>query len=162
MVPQNAMLLLSTPSYRIIQEAWSNIRRHARAAHVEVTFRYAPDGLAVRIVDDGIGFTPSREDATPDGQWGVRGMRERAELTGGQIELASVPGQGTALTVRIPYPGVVGRDPVCGMRVGPDALSAEHAGVLYRNCSLRRYSPCFGRYRHQISTGPTRSAPRSS
>jgi signal transduction histidine kinase/YHS domain-containing protein len=130
LAPQSELAL-----FRIIQEAWSNIRRHAHASHVDVTFRYAADGLVVRVMDDGVGFTPPREDAAPDGHWGVRGMRERAELTGGQIELASAPGQGTTLTVHIPYPGVGGRDPVCGMSVGPEALGAEHAGTLYRFCS---------------------------
>ncbi|HMQ34765.1 MAG TPA: YHS domain-containing protein, partial [Chloroflexaceae bacterium] len=57
------------------------------------------------------------------------------ELTGGQIDLMSALGQGTTLTVRIPYPGVGGRDPVCGMSVGPQALGAEHDGQLYRFCS---------------------------
>jgi signal transduction histidine kinase/YHS domain-containing protein len=130
LAPQSELAL-----FRIIQEAWNNIRRHAHASHVDVTFRYTADGLAVRIVDDGIGFTPPRDDVAPDGHWGVRGMRERAELTGGQIDLVSAPGQGTTLTVRIPYPGVGGRDPVCGMRVGPEALGAEHDGALYRFCS---------------------------
>lgn len=130
LAPQSELAL-----FRIIQEAWSNIRRHASAAHVDVTFRYTADGLVVRIVDDGVGFTPNPADAAPDGHWGMRGMHERAELTGGQIELTSAPGQGTTLTVRIPYPGVGGRDPVCGMSVGPEAISAEHAGALYRFCS---------------------------
>lgn len=42
---------------------------------------------------------------------------------------------GAALTISIPYLGVDGRDPVCGMSVGPDAVGAEHAGNLYRFCS---------------------------
>lgn len=130
LAPQSELAL-----FRIIQEAWSNIRRHARAAHVDVTFRYAPEGLVARVVDDGVGFTPPHDHDMPDGHWGVRGMRERAELTGGQIDVVSAPGQGTTLTVHIPYPGVGGRDPVCGMSVGPEAIGAEHEGALYRFCS---------------------------
>ena len=130
LAPQSELAL-----FRIIQEAWSNIRRHARAAHLDVAFRYTPDGLLVTIADDGVGFTPPHDRDAPDGHWGVRGMRERAELTGGQLTVASAPGQGTTLTVRIPYPGVGGRDPVCGMSVGPQALGAEHDGQLYRFCS---------------------------
>jgi two-component system sensor histidine kinase UhpB len=130
LAPQSELAL-----FRIVQEAWSNIRRHAHASHVDVTFRYAPDGLVVSVADDGVGFTPPQEHEAPDGHWGVRGMSERAELTGGQIALASAPGQGTTLTARIPYPGVGGRDPVCGMSVGPEALGAEHEGALYRFCS---------------------------
>jgi Cu+-exporting ATPase len=62
-------------------------------------------------------------------------MRERAELTGGTLEAASAPGQGTRLHLHIPYPGEDDRDPVCGMAVEPDAIGAEHAGKLYRFCS---------------------------
>jgi signal transduction histidine kinase/YHS domain-containing protein len=130
LAPQSELAL-----FRIIQEAWSNIRRHARAGHAEVAFRYTDAGLVVTIADDGVGFAPAEGHDTPDGHWGVRGMRERAELTGGQLDVTSAPGQGTTLTLQIPYPGVDGRDPVCGMSVGPDAIGAEHGGQLYRFCS---------------------------
>jgi signal transduction histidine kinase/YHS domain-containing protein len=130
LAPQSELAL-----FRIIQEAWSNICRHAGAAHAEVLFDYAPAGLVVTVADDGAGFALPADHGTPDGHWGLRGMRERAELTGGEIDITSRPGQGTTLTVRIPYPGVGGRDPVCGMTVGPEGLGAEHAGQLYRFCS---------------------------
>jgi two-component system sensor histidine kinase UhpB len=130
LAPQSELAL-----FRIIQEAWSNIRNHAHAAHADVTFSYGRDRLVVTVADDGAGFTPPDQHPAPDGHWGLRGMRERAELTGGAVELASSPGQGTRLTIAIPYPGVDGRDPVCGMTVGPDALGAEHNGRLYRFCS---------------------------
>ena len=130
LAPQSELAL-----FRIIQEAWSNIRRHARASHAEVTFRYAAEGLAVTVSDDGVGFANLEHEHAPDGHWGLRGMRERAELTGGQLDVRSAPGQGTVLTLVIPYPGLGGRDPVCGMSVGPDAIGAEHADQLYRFCS---------------------------
>jgi signal transduction histidine kinase/YHS domain-containing protein len=130
LAPQSELAL-----FRIIQEAWSNIRRHAGAARAEITFDYLPEGLAVTVADNGRGFAPPGPHDAPDGHWGVRGMRERAELTGGELEVASAPGAGARLTVRIPYPGVAGRDPVCGMSVGPEALGAEHGGRLYRFCS---------------------------
>jgi signal transduction histidine kinase/YHS domain-containing protein len=130
LAPQSELAL-----FRIVQEAWSNIRRHARASHADIAFTYTVDGLVVTIADDGVGFATPGDNEAPDGHWGVRGMHERAELTGGQLEVASLPGRGTRLTVRIPYPGVDGRDPVCGMSVSPDALGAEHAGHLYRFCS---------------------------
>jgi signal transduction histidine kinase/YHS domain-containing protein len=129
LAPQSEIAL-----FRIIQEAWSNVRRHAQASHADITFSYAADGLVVAVSDDGVGFDLLNDVDLPAGHWGVRGMRERAELTGGQFEVASLPGRGTRLTVRIPYPGVDGRDPVCGMSVSPDALGAEHAGRLYRFC----------------------------
>lgn len=130
LAPQSELAL-----FRIVQEAWHNIRRHARARRAEVALRYTPGGLAVTISDDGAGFAPPDEAAVPDGHWGLRGMRERAELAGGTLSVTSQPGQGTRIAVHMPYPGVDGRDPVCGMAVGPQAIGAEHAGQLYRFCS---------------------------
>jgi len=130
LAPQSELAL-----FRIIQEAWSNMRRHAQARHADVTFTYGHAILTVTIADDGVGFVPPDNHDAPDGHWGLRGMRERAELTGGQLDVVSAPGQGTRLTVQIPYPGVDGRDPVCGMTVGPADLGAEHDGRLYRFCS---------------------------
>jgi signal transduction histidine kinase/YHS domain-containing protein len=130
LAPQSELAL-----FRIIQEAWSNIRRHAHATTAKVHLAYQRDGLLVTISDDGSGFEPPNEQDMPDGHWGVRGMRERAELTGGTLLLTSQPGQGTQIDIFIPYPGVDGRDPVCGMAVDPDDPGAEYAGKLYRFCS---------------------------
>jgi signal transduction histidine kinase/YHS domain-containing protein len=121
--------------FRIVQEAWSNIRHHAQARQADFTFRYATDGLHVTISDDGQGFVPPSDADAPDGHWGLRGMRERSELTGGTYNIHSTPGRGSQIYICIPYPGVGGRDPVCGMTVEPDALGTEHAGELYRFCS---------------------------
>ena len=130
LAPQSELAL-----FRIVQEAWTNIQRHAQARHVAVQLTYTGDCLLVTIEDDGVGFAPAPEDQAPDGHWGVRGMRERAELAGGHLHVATAPGQGTRIEAHIPYPGVGGRDPVCGMAVGPDALGTEHAGQLFRFCS---------------------------
>ncbi|HEU5097477.1 MAG TPA: sensor histidine kinase [Roseiflexaceae bacterium] len=97
LAPQSELAL-----FRIVQEAWSNIRRHAHAHQADFTFTYTPDGLVVTIADDGTGFTlPVKQDG-PDGHWGLRGMRERAELTGGTLTVSSQPGRGTRLVVTIP------------------------------------------------------------
>jgi signal transduction histidine kinase/YHS domain-containing protein len=130
LAPQSELAL-----FRIVQEAWSNIRRHAQARRADFTFAYEHDELHVTIADDGMGFAPPPQFDAPDGHWGVRGMRERAELTGGILEVTSEPGHGTRLHLSIPYPGEDGRDPVCGMAVEPDAIGAEHDGKLYRFCS---------------------------
>ncbi|MEO7912183.1 MAG: histidine kinase [Roseiflexaceae bacterium] len=121
--------------FRIIQEAWSNIRHHAQAHRADFTFSYDTDGLHVTISDDGTGFVPPLDTNDPDGHWGLRGMRERSELTGGTYAISSTPGLGTQIYLGIPYPGVGDRDPVCGMTVEPDAIGAEYAGELYRFCS---------------------------
>jgi YHS domain-containing protein len=110
---------------------WNNIRRHAQARHARFTFDYTRNALVVRIEDDGKGFIPA---ADHDG-WGLVGMRERAALAGGSLAVQSSPGHGTQVEVRMPYLGVGGRDPICGMEVGPDALQTEYAGTLYRFCS---------------------------
>jgi YHS domain-containing protein len=102
---------------------------------VDFTFAYDHNGLHVTITDDGVGFAAPLEADTPDGHWGLRGMRERAELTGGTLAISSETGRGTRLHLCIPYPGENGRDPVCGMSVGPDAIGAEHGDKLYRFCS---------------------------
>jgi signal transduction histidine kinase/YHS domain-containing protein len=130
LAPQSELAL-----FRIVQEAWSNIRRHARARQADFTFSYEHDGLHATITDDGVGFASPAEANAPDGHWGLRGMRERAELTGGTLEVSSELGHGTRLHLCIPYPGEDNRDPVCGMAVEPDAIGAEHAGKLYRFCS---------------------------
>lgn len=125
--PQSELAL-----FRIVQEAWSNMRRHAQARHARFAFNYTRNALAVTMEDDGQGFS------TPVGGhsgWGLVGMRERAALAGGSITVSSEPGQGTQIEVRMPYLGVGGRDPICGMEVGPDALHTEHEGTLYRFCS---------------------------
>ncbi len=130
LAPQSELAL-----FRIVQEAWNNIRRHAQARRADFTFAYEHDGLHVTITDDGVGFAPPAGVDAPDGHWGLRGMHERAELTGGTLDVTSQPGGGTRLHLHIPYPGEDGRDPVCGMAVEPDAIGAEHAGKLYRFCS---------------------------
>jgi DNA-binding CsgD family transcriptional regulator len=76
LAPQSELAL-----FRIVQEAWSNIRHHAQAGRADFTFTYEHDRLHVTITDDGVGFAPPVEANAPDGHWWLRGMRERAELT---------------------------------------------------------------------------------
>ncbi len=90
--------------FRIIQEAWSNIRHHAQARRADFTFSYDADGLHVTISDDGRGFVPLSDTDAPDGHWGLRGMRERSELTGGTYDIGSTSGRGTQIHICIPLP----------------------------------------------------------
>jgi two-component system sensor histidine kinase UhpB len=86
--------------YRVVQEALSNIARHAQARHVKVTVMGCNSAhVRVSIVDDGVGLSPDR---VRDGRSGLVGMRERALLAGGHLELSATPGGGTTveLTVR--------------------------------------------------------------
>jgi signal transduction histidine kinase len=87
---------------RIAQEAIRNAVRHAHAQHVSVTFAYDKDTLLVRISDDGCGFDV-RDGATgAAGQWGLKGMHERANRIGGRIRIASARGRGTEVEVWVP------------------------------------------------------------
>jgi signal transduction histidine kinase len=88
--------------FRIIQEAFSNVRKHAQTNRVHLSFERG-DGLAcVRIRDDGQGFDPQRAAGAEDSHFGLRFMHERAEQLGGTLRVDSAPGQGTCVTVEVP------------------------------------------------------------
>ncbi|MCL4506877.1 MAG: sensor histidine kinase [Chloroflexi bacterium] len=86
---------------RIVQEALHNIERHANASHVSVCLEQTPlpdRMLTIRVKDDGIGFDVSSLD---DERFGLRGMRERAELIGAHLRIDSIVGAGTMVSVTI-------------------------------------------------------------
>jgi len=87
--------------FRIVQEAVANIARHARARRVTVDFTRDTRDLHVHVRDDGVGFTPS--DPEHSG-FGLVTMRERAELIGADLEVASKPGN-TEVHLRVPLAG---------------------------------------------------------
>lgn len=92
---------LETACFRIVQEAVTNVGRHAKASKVSVVFEKAGSDLILSISDDGIGFDLKvlrRSEAT----LGLRGMEERAESLGGSITIDSAPQAGTEIFVRIP------------------------------------------------------------
>jgi signal transduction histidine kinase len=91
---------VGTAAYRIVQESLTNVVRHARARHARVAVRVAPDrGLTVEVADDGAGEVgPSNGSGL-----GLRGMRERAESTGGHLEAG--PQQGGGFLVRATWDG---------------------------------------------------------
>jgi signal transduction histidine kinase len=92
---------IETATYRIVQEALTNVVRHSRAGEVSVRLWSGPDRLCVQIEDQGIGFDP--EVALKAGtSSGLSGMRERAALLGGHFTIDSSPGQGTLLTAELP------------------------------------------------------------
>jgi len=90
---------LETTLYRVVQEALSNVVKHAGAEHVSVVLAQRESGVAAIIEDDGQGFDESliRPDAL-----GLTGMRERLALVGGTLEIESAPGSGTTVAARVP------------------------------------------------------------
>ncbi len=85
--------------YRIAQEALHNVVKHAGAKQVRVEVGRVPDGIHLRVVDDGRGFDPG---AVPDGHLGLAGMQARAERLGGVLTVTSVRDGGTTIDVVVP------------------------------------------------------------
>ena len=85
----------------IVQEAVSNVRKHARATRVEVELARGPD-YAFTVRDDGRGFDPARADDDA-AHVGLRIMRERAARIGGTVDVRSRPGHGTEVVLRVPF-----------------------------------------------------------
>jgi PAS domain S-box-containing protein len=90
-------------AFRIVQEALSNISKHANASRVVVGLSGSESGLSVRITDDGDGFDASRAEVAEPGHLGLSTMRERAELAGGNFVIESAPGSGTTVEFRLPF-----------------------------------------------------------
>jgi signal transduction histidine kinase len=96
---------VETAVYRIAQEALQNIMKHASAAHVQLRLSVAAGAVLLEIPDDGVGFDPaSAPERTGPVGYGLPGMRQRAELLGGQLTADSTPGRGTVVRLRVPIP----------------------------------------------------------
>lgn len=94
---------LEVAAYRMIQEALTNVAKHAHASRVQVTLRRSDERFMAMVRDDGDGFRVAELDR-PDRRRGLGliGMRERALQLAGVVSLESGPGQGTALTITLP------------------------------------------------------------
>jgi signal transduction histidine kinase len=88
-------------AFRIVQESLTNVARHARVRHARVRLERSGDTLEVQIADDGTGFHAARAAGRGNG---LKGMRERMELLGGELEIHSAPGRGTTIAARIVVP----------------------------------------------------------
>ena len=87
--------------FRVLQEALNNIARHSGAEHVSVVLSDERRELVLEVQDDGRGFVPDGAGEA----FGLQGMRERAELVDGALEIASEPGRGTRVTLHVPKGG---------------------------------------------------------
>lgn len=94
-------LPVETALYRVVQEALTNVMRHAQARRVTIALEPEGKVLRCRIEDDGVGFDPSQMPALGNGL-GLRGIEERLKALGGSLEIRSSASQGTRLRIEVP------------------------------------------------------------
>jgi signal transduction histidine kinase/ligand-binding sensor domain-containing protein len=101
--PRDLHPILRDEVYRIAAEALRNACRHSQARRIEVEIRYDEGQLRLRVRDDGKGIDPNVLDGDrPRGHWGLRGMRERANLVGGNLDVWSELDSGTEVELTVP------------------------------------------------------------
>jgi two-component system sensor histidine kinase UhpB len=86
--------------FRIVQEALTNVARHAHASRIDITWQQEAQSIILLIVDDGRGFDPLT--ARPDRSFGLLGMSERARDLNGKLNICSRPDEGTRISLRFP------------------------------------------------------------
>ena len=96
---------IETACFRIVQEALTNIARHAQARKVQINLCHEAGDMVLTVTDDGLGFDTQAmlERASTGASLGVLGMQERAILVGGQLVIRSGPGQGSTVELRCPW-----------------------------------------------------------
>jgi signal transduction histidine kinase len=95
---------VETACFRIVQEALTNVARHAQATRLSLQLRISEERLEFAVEDDGSGFDPLplRSASARATRFGLLSMTERAHLLGGQIEIDSAPGRGTRIRASLP------------------------------------------------------------
>jgi two-component system sensor histidine kinase UhpB len=112
-IPLELSPAITTTLFRIVQEAISNVVRHAGAGSVTIVLQLSEGVVDLRIEDDGRGFNPQNvsRDAVELQRLGLLGIRERAELLGGVVSIESALEKGTRLQVSIPLGETGGKNP---------------------------------------------------
>lgn len=85
--------------FRIVQEAFSNILRHAKATRLEMHLKEVNEQLRLKVIDNGIGFEQSEQKSS---SYGLQTMKERVNEIGGVLEIISIPGKGTQVEAKVP------------------------------------------------------------
>lgn len=90
--------------YRMVQESLSNIKRHAQATQASVMVGFTDQAIQIKVNDNGVGFEVPKSPAefVSGGHFGLVGLYERAQLIGARLEINSVPGKGTQLSIYLP------------------------------------------------------------
>jgi signal transduction histidine kinase len=96
----------STALFRIYQEILTNVARHAKATRVEAVLEKAGGAVVLVVKDNGRGIRKSELAGTKS--LGLLGMRERAFILGGEVEIRGASGKGTTVQVKMPLPGLNG------------------------------------------------------
>ena len=132
---------LESTIYRVVQEALTNVSRHAQATKAVVSISERDGVLSASVTDDGRGLPDAarlgpRGDGL-EGGFGMSGMRERAELVGGELELAPAPGGGTVVRLTVPLAGRPPRLPSTpsgqpARRRGPSRAQSRRVGYSVR------------------------------
>ncbi len=114
---------LATTLFRIVQESLTNIVRHAEASRVDISLGYEEGLHVLRIVDNGRGFEPGQSG----GGLGLVGMRERAYMCGGVLEVSSTLGEGTVVVAKVPDRDSSPDGGMAGKEIDSDKLTDEAA-----------------------------------
>lgn len=102
-IPATLPAIADTTAYRVIQEALSNVLRHAGASSVLIELVYSEDIVMIRVSDDGRGGEVGDRGSAG---WGIVGMRERLALLGGSLDMRPRPGEGFVVEAHIPVRGL--------------------------------------------------------
>ena len=104
-VPVHLPMPITICLYRLLQESLSNIRKHAKASHVDVVLSGRSEEVELCVRDDGTGFNCG-EKAEGSKGLGLTSMQERVRPLRGRVSIESQPGRGTTVTVTVPMPDV--------------------------------------------------------
>lgn len=112
---ENLTLLQRTSLYRIVQELFTNVQKHAKAGEVSVIIRRESEeeqeGLYMSVADDGVGFDlQEKRDADSSGGFGLKGIRQRGMQLDGRIDISSESGCGTEVTLFVPIKAFTRKD----------------------------------------------------
>jgi PAS domain S-box-containing protein len=109
--------MVETTVYRLVQESLANVRRFADAKRARVDLRIDGERIRLTISDAGRGFDPQAVDS---GEMGLRGLRERAGVVGGEVRVESAPDHGTTITALLPL-----LDPIDSAQIARDRAAAD-------------------------------------